>query len=293
MVGTPPERAYFNVQVPDSLAQYDPLVVVLRGTDGSMIDTLFSGRMDSAAQLSRLAAPHFRGGPVRVEIEGFAGDSAAYREARLFDPATASVQSVQFLSGDSGSPDPVGGSVSGFILSWSDTTISIGDSLRLQVTAQDLSLPTPLWLRWDVEGDGRWDDSLRPKTDVRAWTFGFRHRRVGKYATAVQAVLSSGAVASLRVHVEVLLDPPVADAGRDTTVPLGGVIQLHAGGTDGFGPIVRREWSLNGGAFWSVPWRDTQYPAPEKVGEHIFVLRVTDSDSLTALDTLRVRVVAP
>jgi hypothetical protein len=92
------------------------------------------------------------------------------------------------------------------------------------------------------------------------------------------------------VKVTVLLDPPWADAGEDTTVPSGGLVLLHARGEDGHGPVVYRAWSFEGGPFRPVPQIETSVAAPTKEGDFRYILKVTDSDSLIALDTLIVHV---
>jgi Cadherin-like beta sandwich domain len=92
------------------------------------------------------------------------------------------------------------------------------------------------------------------------------------------------------VNINVLSDPPVAHAGQDTTVAVETSIRLHAMGSDGFGPVVYREWKIGTGEFMRVPQQETSIPAPATPGDLECILRITDSDGLTALDTMIVKV---
>jgi hypothetical protein len=67
-------------------------------------------------------------------------------------------------------------------------------------------------------------------------------------------------------------------------------VLLHAKGNDGFGPIVKREWQCDDGAFKSVSQQETKMTAPLELGDYDCVLRITDSDGLTALDTMTITV---
>ena len=91
------------------------------------------------------------------------------------------------------------------------------------------------------------------------------------------------------VRVQVLLDPPVADAGTDTTVSLSDTVWLRGRGEDKFGSIVSWEWDIGrSGSFKRVSGRDTFALAPPTSANVGHVLRVRDDDGNVSLDTLRV-----
>ncbi len=303
LVNNPSPETYFDVQVPDSLTAYGRVVVLLNDATGNLIDTLYAGALTSPSQLAKLPVPGFQAAvPVQVQILGLVGDSAVYSQTRYFDPLTQSVQPLpppsssttsSTTSSPSSSTTPastrLNAPAAGFALTPADTVLPAGDSLVFRVTASGSTLPVRVL--WDENGDGIWDDSLRPDPGDPAMVFGFRSTSA-ETATPVVARLffAAGDSLTLQARVTVAWDPPTAAAGPDTSVPVGGVILLHAGGTSAVRAIAARAWKIDDGAFWSVPWENTTTPAPAVPGVYDFVLRVTDTDSLTAVDTMVVTV---
>ncbi len=289
LLNAPPEKAFFDVTVNDSLTHYERLLVVLKDPNDRWNDTLFDGKLDSTKQLFHLPAPHYQGEIARLEIQGFSGIQPLFQEARLFDPATSQTQIVSFIR----VVIPVDTIPRGYSLRMQDTVFSIGDLIPISIRSLDPSSPLPNWIHWDLNADGKADDSQAVDQTTRAWFFKIRFQVPGKFGVKTRLSYPNGNTQNMVSQVVVLLDPPEADAGHDTTVFIGGQIHLNAGGFDHYDPIIKREWSLEGGAFWSVPWIATTYPAPNLPGNYVFVLRVTDSDGISALDTLRVKVLSP
>ncbi|MBW8886628.1 MAG: hypothetical protein JF616_02625 [Fibrobacteres bacterium] len=90
----------------------------------------------------------------------------------------------------------------------------------------------------------------------------------------------------------IVADRPVAHAGRDTIIYPGDIMHLHGQGTDQFGRIVRYEWDIGGtGEFRTVTAGDTSFKVEEQaVVDYPCVLRVTDDDGQTGLDTLWLKI---
>jgi len=86
---------------------------------------------------------------------------------------------------------------------------------------------------------------------------------------------------------------PIANAGADITIPLGGEISLDASkSSDADGNIINYQWRYNGG-YGRSSTSPIMYPfTPRKlfVGTHIFTLTVTDNTGQTDTDTLTVTV---
>lgn len=84
---------------------------------------------------------------------------------------------------------------------------------------------------------------------------------------------------------------PVAQAGRDTALPVQSVLALHGAASDAFGgTVVKREWSLGGGGF-AERALDTTFVLPAvRNPSYRCVLRVTDDDGNVTLDTMFVAV---
>lgn len=85
---------------------------------------------------------------------------------------------------------------------------------------------------------------------------------------------------------------PVAHAGFDTAVTLGGTILLKGSATDAFGgTITKWEWSIGGSPFAQTTTGDTAF-SRSSPGTYACILRVTDNDGNTATDTMVAMVVA-
>ncbi|MGA2508216.1 MAG: hypothetical protein ABSF80_12150, partial [Chitinispirillaceae bacterium] len=90
----------------------------------------------------------------------------------------------------------------------------------------------------------------------------------------------------------VILDAPKANAGNDTVVGRGDTIHLHGSkSTDRFGRIVKYEWDIgNTGNFIECLTGDTNIFVSDSVLSYLYccVLRVTDDDNCTGLDTVMI-----
>ncbi len=173
-----------------------------------------------------------------------------------------------------------------------DTLISIKDSIRLFAKVKDYE-GTVASGAWDYDGDGKFDDSLAVKDSVVDLVFGHTYKDVGSFNAILRVRDESGKTRMDTVKIKVVLDPPVADAGNDTTVMAGTLVQGHAKGTDKFGPIVTREIKIAGGAFIALSKQDTAVRPPVDSGKFPIVVRVTDNDGNSAMDTLIVTVSTP
>lgn len=308
------ESAYFRVDGDSTWESYQRLVVVLATPQGKILDTLFNDSVADLNALTYLPAKNYQGGRVLIGIYGYRQGALVFSQGRDFDGESqivtvirdtlpAPIAGVIALGGnvpvtpaesiatqDSGktTPPPVTGTPPKILAISTDTTVSIGDWVPLFAQVQDGSSRLS-FAGWDYGNDGRFDDSApMPSTTLR-FTGKAKFKDPGKYACRFQIRTALGK-AEAKINVTVLLDPPVADAGRDTSVLAGSTLILHANGKDGFGPIAKREWQIGDQAFQVVTQVDTRVPAPASPGSMPYVLRVTDSDGLTAVDTVLVTV---
>jgi hypothetical protein len=91
--------------------------------------------------------------------------------------------------------------------------------------------------------------------------------------------------------IKVVLDPPVAIAGRDTTVTISDSVALHGMGSDKYGRIVKWEWNIGtGGQFVEAPFGVAAVKSRSTPGYDTLILRVSDDDGNASLDTLRITV---
>jgi hypothetical protein len=167
-----------------------------------------------------------------------------------------------------------------------DTTISIKDSITLFATVTDID-GTIKEYAWDFTGDGTFEF-----TNTTQATAGFGYNTAGIYKAVLRVTDDDGKATRDTVTVMVLLDAPVVNAGKDTTVSINDTVRLHGSATQQFGTIVKWEWDVgNTGMFTPLNPPDTTFIAPSIENlNYQCVLRVTDDDGNVAKDTVKVSI---
>ncbi len=176
-----------------------------------------------------------------------------------------------------------------FLALRADTTISIKDSIPMTARISDPDGKVAGWA-WDYDGDGTWDDSGKVSDSLVSISRGFRYLIPGPYKAVIKAIDGDGKITLDTVLITVLLDAPIADAGQDTTVLVGRMINIHAKGADGYGPIAKREMKIGSNPFIALSKQDTSILAPDTTSVLTVVVRVTDDDGLSAEDSMLVSV---
>jgi hypothetical protein len=168
-----------------------------------------------------------------------------------------------------------------------DTTISIKDLVRLQGSATDKYGTIASWA-WDIGGTGNFQVTYKGDTAVTAPSI-----PVAAWRCVLRVTDDDGNMVFDTMLVNVLQDLPTANAGKDTTVSIGDAINLHGKGTDVYGTIVERAWSIGpSGSFKPVASSgDTTIIAPLVPTTFVCSLRVTDDDGQIAKQTITVTVV--
>jgi hypothetical protein len=290
---------YFRLEAGPDLLGYSRVAIRLDDTSGRKVEVLYDDTLPDLKRLEHLPSRRYSGGTARIQIEGFKGSRLAYRESRLYEGRTQRLLDLAIERfGDSGDPSSAaGGGTQGtaphapFLSAFPrDTVVSIRDSVPLPAVASDSDGDLGAYA-WECGPDGPRDSAVLPGMQAKI-RFGVRYAGPGERVCRLSVSDLGKRVVTAAVKITVELDPPWADAGGDTTVPIGGRLLLHARGEDGHGPIVSRAWSIDGGAYRPVPQIETSVPAPLSAGDYKYILKVTDSDSLSALDTLIVHVSA-
>jgi hypothetical protein len=288
-------ETFFRVEGGPTLLAYSRVAINLDDTTGRRVATLYDDTLPDLKRLERLPARSYSGETARILIEGYHGPRLAYRETRLYEGRTQRLLDLRIERFDDSTaavPDPGTAPAQShppFLSAFpSDTSVSIRDSVPLTAEAYDADGDLAAYA-WQCGAGGPKDSAVILGFQARI-RFGVRYPDSGQRECTLRIWDLRKGFTEAKVKVNVKLDPPWADAGRDTTVPSGGVILLHAGGEDGFGPIVSRAWSIGGAPFAPVPQIETTLPAPKAPGDLVCILRVIDSDSLIAYDTLRVHV---
>ncbi|MDB6036071.1 MAG: multidomain protein with s-layer y region, hyr domain, partial [Verrucomicrobiales bacterium] len=172
-----------------------------------------------------------------------------------------------------------------------DTLVSIRDTVPLPADAVDTDGDLAGY-SWDCDGDGHPEDSaVLAGSWAKIRGFKRAYADSGTRVCVLKVWDREGLSVQGKVKIHVITDPPSASAGQDTTVMVESPILLHARGVDAMGPIVYMEWKIGNEEFKRIPQAETSIKAPAVPGDLVCVLRVTDSDGLTALDTLLVKVI--
>lgn len=77
----------------NTLEGSDTALIILKGTDGNIIDTLYHGPVNSAA-FANLSAPHYKGGKVVVSIEGFKDGATVSKAEKIYSGTSGLVDST-------------------------------------------------------------------------------------------------------------------------------------------------------------------------------------------------------
>lgn len=114
------------------------------------------------------------------------------------------------------------------------------------------------------------------------------------YLCIIQVTDDDGNTARDTAHINVILDPPTVTVKRESaTVREGFNITLGARASDGYGEIVKKEWSCGTSSEIDSKWKkvnnlDTTWKAPAATLDYMCVVRVTDDDGNTANDTMKI-----
>jgi hypothetical protein len=116
----------------------------------------------------------------------------------------------------------------------------------------------------------------------------------GLHAVEVKAIDDAAAAWTATLEIEVIVGEPEADAGKDTTVSLGDIVELRPTARDRFGTVARWEWDIGvKGLFREAPLGVLDFTAPAMpMEEYPCILRVIDDEGNRGYDTLSVRVLA-
>ena len=167
-----------------------------------------------------------------------------------------------------------------------DTVVSPGDSVHLRGSARD-TMGTIAAREWDIGLTGSFQASADGSRGIAV-----APSDTGVILCAFRATDDDGIATLDTVAVVIDRDIPIPFAGKDTTVSLGDVVRVRGSATDHFGRIVKWEWDLGGTGIFRASGPDTSFVVPRTAGLDIpCVLRVTDDDGFSALDTLIASVV--
>ena len=165
-----------------------------------------------------------------------------------------------------------------------DTTVSINDTVRLHGRATDRFGYITSWA-WDIGNTGTFVTKSKGDTTIVAPA-----SENLNYLCVLRVTDDDGNVAKDTVKIIVLQDPPVPNAGQDTTVSINDTVRLHGRATDRFGYITSWAWDIgNTGTFVTKSRGDTIIVAPSSENlNYLCVLRVTDDDGNVAKDTVKI-----
>ena len=153
----------------------------------------------------------------------------------------------------------------------------VGTPITFTSTSAAASGVTITGQKWDLDGDGQYDDGTGA-TATKAFT------TPGDHTVGIQVTDSRGITSATRRAVTVYV-PPVAGFDFTPATPLAGdEVTFRSTSTDSDGTIADASWDLNGdGQFGDATGDSVKQTFAE--GRHTVALRVTDSQGLT--DTIQ------
>jgi hypothetical protein len=253
--------------------------------------TLFDGPPASLASVNRFQADGYHGQAIAIFFRGFRANALAFEEKRGFDGANPKVVTKEFTPiAPNPGPGPGGKLVPVLTGIKGGKAISIRDSLAFSANAS-IDGGSLSDFAWDCDGDGTYETSGSLSGATAKLECGHRFADTGRYLISLKVRSRDDTIAFASLLINVSLDAPTADAGQDKTVYPGDPVSLHGIASDGLGAIVRTEWKIGTGAFRPGS-ADTVLTAPGSPQDLAAVFRCVDDDSLTAVDTLTIHVLA-
>jgi hypothetical protein len=165
-----------------------------------------------------------------------------------------------------------------------DTTVSLNDTVHLHGSATQQFGTIVEWA-WDIGNTGIFKVISKADTTIVAPS-----SENLNYLCMLRVKDDDGNMAKDTVKITVLRDAPVANAGKDTAARSSAPYTLHGTATQQFGTIVKWEWNINNAGFAATSSGDTTITTPALSAESLVcVLRVTDDDSNTGMDTVVLR----
>ncbi len=160
-----------------------------------------------------------------------------------------------------------------------DTVVSVKDTIRLHGVADD-PYGRILAKEWDIGNTGIFRKAGSDDTATIAPS-----RALDDYKCIFRAIDNDSNVTIDTVHVSVLLDPPIADAGNDTTVRADSFYTVNGSGIDRFGKIVMYRFDTDGDEQFedsSTASGVKRFRAPPTFGTFIVIVQVEDDDGNTS-----------
>ena len=178
------------------------------------------------------------------------------------------------------------------------TTVTIKDTINLDADARDSTQYNGVFLQGSIKkyewGCGASNTTIalsHSSTSNPEYSAIMPSTPNSNYLCIVQVTDDDGNTARDTAHINVLLDPPSVTVQREViTVREGFNILLDASAYDGYGSIVKREWSCGTPSSVENNWKtydnlSATWKAPSATLNYMCIVRVTDDDGNTARDT--------
>lgn len=178
-----------------------------------------------------------------------------------------------------------------FASAGADTVVSIKDTIRLHGTGGDHFDSAVVKWEWDIGGKGVFVKTKAGDTAIIAPAVADSH-----FICILRVTDKDSNKATDTVVINVLLDPPTADAGRDTTVRRSTSYTIYGNGTDVYGSISKYRFDSNGDGIFedsSTVSREKTFTAPATSGSYNVILQVQDDDENVKNDTMVLHVNYP
>lgn len=289
-------HTYIQVRKDSAWKAFDSLEIIWKDTLSGAGGTLFAGNPADLAEVNKLLADGYKGQKIVITFKGYKDKTLAYMENRGFDgkdpgKVTKDIIPIAPIDTTRSVVGPKSPKLSRIIAA-PDTVISIHDSVSFSATASldSGSLKEYAWSYAGASGATEYGAAAALHGKSAGISGGHRYAEAGIYQVVLKVASDSDSIAIGRLNVQVLQDPPTADAGKDTAVYPLATVKLRGLGKDRLGSIVKTEWKIGNAGFFASA-ADTSFQAPASVQDLVIFFRVTDDDGQAVTDSLIVHVI--
>ena len=153
-----PDQVFTFTTLNDSLAKFDTAIIILKDTNGIVIDTLFHGPVTKNTNLKNLPAPHYRGGKVIIAIQGFKRSKIVYEIDKTYNTNTGKVDTTILVLALP-APTKIDSSVIPILpVTTSDSLVVKPDTVRLYLHGDSQKLTATLFPK-TLKGIFKWRSS--------------------------------------------------------------------------------------------------------------------------------------
>ena len=298
-VTTEDGHTYIAVANDTAWTKFDRIEIAWKDTVTGTGGILYNGAPADLKESNKFLADDYKGQKIVITFKFYKGVDLVSAEKQIFDGANPGTVVKEQIPVTPIIPVTDPHSVASLmaripkvtsLTATPDTVISINDSLSFSAMA-NLDTGSLKNYSWSYEEKDLYGQPSLITGGSAKIGGGHRYTKAGVYHVSLKVISNTDSIGYGAMDIQVLLDPPTANVGRDTTVFTKALIKLHGEGKDKFGHIVKTEWKI-GTAPFVTGSVDTSFAAPATAQDMSIQFQVTDDDGQTSTGTMLVHVIS-